>query len=191
MKHLFTLFFVFISLLSIGQSIKVLDSVAMQSINPEEVEYINISVEDDLVIENKSSILVDMSVLDVSTHVDSVHVELYKENSSRLFEISSPKPFLIEDLDSSVNVSIMMFADGDTLKFKSSNSQAVTLKVDRRERPTFASDTIVFGILALVLGFIFYTSSIQKKSWQKFYMFVPALLLCYLIPAVLDSLGLI
>ena len=163
----------------------------MQSINPEEVEYINISVEDDLVIEKKSSILIDMSILDVTKHVDSAHVELYKENSSHLFEMSSPKPFLIEDLDSSVNVSIMMFADGDTLKFKSSNSQVVTLKVDRRERPTFASDTIVFGILALVLGFIFYTSSIQKKGWQKFYMFVPALLLCYLIPAVLDSLGLI
>src|SRR5690606_17249085 len=49
----------------------------------------------------------------------------------------------------------------------------------------------VFGLLAIVLAFIFYTSSLQNKRWKKFYMFVPALLLCYLIPAVLDALGLI
>ncbi|MBL1281532.1 MAG: DUF819 family protein [Fluviicola sp.] len=84
-----------------------------------------------------------------------------------------------------------MFAEGDTLKFKSSSEQIATFKVDRRERPTFVSDTIVFGILAVVLALIFYTSNLKSARWKKFYIFVPALLLCYLIPAILDSLGLI
>ncbi|MEJ6777004.1 MAG: DUF819 family protein [Crocinitomicaceae bacterium] len=63
--------------------------------------------------------------------------------------------------------------------------------MDYRDRPTFVSDTIVFGLLSIILALIFYTSSLQSKGWKKFYMFVPALLLCYLIPAILDSLGLI
>lgn len=46
------------------------------------------------------------------------------------------------------------------------------------------NDAIVFGLLALILGSIFYTSNL--KSWKKFYNIVPVLLLCYLIPALLN-----
>ncbi|MDB4324523.1 DUF819 family protein [Crocinitomicaceae bacterium] len=71
------------------------------------------------------------------------------------------------------------------------NKNQASFKVNRRDRPTFVSDTIVFGILAIVLALIFYTSSLKSARWKRFYIFVPALLLCYLIPAILDSLGLI
>ncbi|CAG5085864.1 DUF819 family protein [Parvicella tangerina] len=50
-------------------------------------------------------------------------------------------------------------------------------------------NTILFGMLAVVLGAIFYTSSL--KSWKSFYKFVPALLLCYLIPALLSEFNLV
>ena len=44
----------------------------------------------------------------------------------------------------------------------------------------------------IVLALIFYTSHHPGKGWQKFYRFVPALLLCYFIPALLNwPLGLI
>lgn len=55
----------------------------------------------------------------------------------------------------------------------------------------FTNDAIVFGLLMLALGFVFYTSSIKEGFWSKFYKIVPALLMCYLIPAILNSLGLI
>ncbi|WP_024768866.1 DUF819 family protein [Aquimarina macrocephali] len=57
--------------------------------------------------------------------------------------------------------------------------------------PFFTDDTIVFGILMLCLGFVFYTSSIRNNFWKTFYKFVPALLLCYLLPAIFNSLGII
>lgn len=50
--------------------------------------------------------------------------------------------------------------------------------------PVFENDAIVTGILLLVLAGIFYTSGLQ--SWKKFYRYVPALLLCYFIPALLQ-----
>ncbi len=57
--------------------------------------------------------------------------------------------------------------------------------------PFFTNDTIVFGILMLCLGVVFYTSSIQSGFWKSFYKYVPALLLCYLLPAIFNSLGII
>lgn len=58
-------------------------------------------------------------------------------------------------------------------------------------QPLFTNDTIVFGLLMLMLALVFYTSSIKTGFWAKFYSIVPALLMCYLLPAVLNSLGLI
>jgi len=58
-------------------------------------------------------------------------------------------------------------------------------------QPLISNDTVVFGLLALVLGFIFYTSSIKTGFWKKFYAIVPAVLMCYLLPAILTSSGLI
>lgn len=57
--------------------------------------------------------------------------------------------------------------------------------------PYFSDDTIVFGILMLVLGFVFYTSSRKTGFWKKFHKFVPALVLAYLLPAILNSAGII
>lgn len=58
--------------------------------------------------------------------------------------------------------------------------------------PFFENDAIVLGILITILAAIFYTASSENKSWQKFYLFVPALLLCYFIPALFNwPLGLI
>jgi len=59
------------------------------------------------------------------------------------------------------------------------------------EQPIITNDTIVFGLLMLSLGFVFYTSSKESGFWKKFYKVVPALLMAYLIPAILNSFGLI
>jgi len=57
--------------------------------------------------------------------------------------------------------------------------------------PFITQDTIVFGILMLTLGFVFYTSSSENNAWIKFYKIVPALLMAYLLPAIFTSAGII
>ncbi|PCJ83754.1 MAG: hypothetical protein COA57_10485 [Flavobacteriales bacterium] len=57
--------------------------------------------------------------------------------------------------------------------------------------PLFTNDAVVLGILLCILAFVFYTASSQNKGWQRFYKFVPSLLLCYFIPSVFNSLGII
>ena len=57
--------------------------------------------------------------------------------------------------------------------------------------PIFTNDTIVFGLLMLSLGFVFYTESIETGFWPKFYKIVPGLFMAYMIPALLTTVGLI
>ncbi|ARN76608.1 hypothetical protein BST97_00520 [Nonlabens spongiae] len=59
------------------------------------------------------------------------------------------------------------------------------------EPPLITQDTIVFGMLAVCLALVFYTSSIKDGFWSKFYKYVPALLMCYLLPSILSSLGVV
>lgn len=58
-------------------------------------------------------------------------------------------------------------------------------------QPLITDDTVVFGILALCLGFVFYTSAKKTGFWKKFYGIVPTVLMCYLLPGILTSLGVI
>ena len=55
----------------------------------------------------------------------------------------------------------------------------------------FTNDAVVFGLLMLTLGIIFYTSKSGHPFWKKFYTYVPALLLCYFVPGLYNSLGVI
>jgi uncharacterized membrane protein len=57
--------------------------------------------------------------------------------------------------------------------------------------PLFENDTIVFGVLMLVLGIIFFTSAKKFGAWNKFYKIVPALFMAYFIPALLTTFGVI
>lgn len=58
-------------------------------------------------------------------------------------------------------------------------------------QPLFTDDAIVFGLLMLALGFIFYTESKTSGFWYKFYKIVPGLFMAYMIPACFTTLGLI
>ena len=53
------------------------------------------------------------------------------------------------------------------------------------------NDAVVLGLLAAVLGAVFWTASRPEGFWKRFYTYVPALLLCYLIPSIFNSIGLI
>lgn len=57
--------------------------------------------------------------------------------------------------------------------------------------PVFTDDTIIFGLLILTLGFVFYTESRSSGFWFKFYKIVPGLFMAYMLPAVLTTTGLI
>jgi uncharacterized membrane protein len=52
-------------------------------------------------------------------------------------------------------------------------------------------DAVILGLLAATLGVVFWTSHSQRASLKKFYAIVPALLLCYFVPALYNTFGLV
>ena len=57
--------------------------------------------------------------------------------------------------------------------------------------PLFTNDAVVLGILFIILAFVFQTSSSERPFWKKFYTVIPSVLLCYFLPAILNSLNII
>lgn len=55
--------------------------------------------------------------------------------------------------------------------------------------PLITNDTVVFGILMALLGGIFYATT--TKACAGFFKFIPALLLCYFLPSIITTTGLI
>lgn len=55
--------------------------------------------------------------------------------------------------------------------------------------PLIDNDIVILGLIAATLGAVFWTAS--RPGWQKFYGVVPPLLLCYLLPGIYNSVGLI
>ncbi|MBD9435337.1 DUF819 family protein [Pseudoxanthomonas sp. PXM03] len=53
------------------------------------------------------------------------------------------------------------------------------------------NDIVLFGLIAATLGVVFWTSSRETGFFKKFYTYVPALLLCYFIPGIYNSVDLI
>jgi uncharacterized membrane protein len=53
------------------------------------------------------------------------------------------------------------------------------------------NDAVILGLLAATLGLVFWTTQSRRPFWQHIYKYVPALVLCYFVPALFNSFGLI
>ena len=56
--------------------------------------------------------------------------------------------------------------------------------------PFITNDAIILGVLIAILALVFKTSESSNSTLQKFYKYVPSLLLCYFLPSICTSLGL-
>ncbi|MEF1302034.1 DUF819 family protein, partial [Vibrio owensii] len=54
-----------------------------------------------------------------------------------------------------------------------------------------SNDAVIMGMLAVILGAIFITESSQNSALKRFYSIIPGLLLCYFVPSLLNSFGII
>lgn len=63
--------------------------------------------------------------------------------------------------------------------------------MDPGRAPLITDDAVVLGLLAATLAAIFWTAHSAHPTWRRFYRYVPALLLCYFIPALYNTLGIV
>jgi uncharacterized membrane protein len=63
--------------------------------------------------------------------------------------------------------------------------------MEQTKEALITNDAIVFGLLIVLLALIFKTSSSESPFWKKFYKVIPMLLLCYFLPSMLTTLGIV
>ncbi len=121
---------------------------------------------------------VDINKLDV----DSLYLNLdgYK------YGFKDYSDFFIEGLPKGEHQITLEF----TFNNYSNKSKSIKLEFKSIETtPIFKNDAIVIGLLLSLLAIIFYTSNLT--ALKRFYGIVPALLLCYFLPAFLNSFNII
>ena len=60
-----------------------------------------------------------------------------------------------------------------------------------RPPPLVTNDAIVFGLLMGILALVFWTHSLDTRFWNGFYKIFPILLLCYFLPSLLTTFGIV
>jgi len=53
------------------------------------------------------------------------------------------------------------------------------------------NDAVIFGILMVMLALIFKTAALNNSFWNKFYKVIPVILLCYFLPSLLNTFGIV
>lgn len=62
---------------------------------------------------------------------------------------------------------------------------------EQSHQALITNDAVILGILMLILAWVFKTSAAKEGFWKKFYGIVPAILVCYFLPGLLNTLGVI
>lgn len=81
-----------------------------------------------------------------------------------------------------------IYQDNNKHPFYNDNQPGILME---HHQALITNDATVMGLLALILGFVFHTSSSADPRWQKFYKYVPALFLCYFLPSLLNTAGIV
>lgn len=111
--------------------------------------------------------------------------------ADEVFTPSLPGPFLITGLDHNEwTVNVKMEDAAGTNLLPPHQPKKYSFKV-LQDEPLFTNDAVVLGLLFLLLGVIFYTSSSKNAGMQRFYKIIPMLLLCYFLPSLLTTFGIV
>ncbi|PWH81454.1 hypothetical protein DIT68_15020 [Brumimicrobium oceani] len=109
-----------------------------------------------------------------------------KVNSINNIFFKNPGP------DELIKVRLKVYKNNEELTFNEHKGETKVSFLAKAPRNALVTDDrIVLGILTVVLALIFFTASLKSKAWKSFYTIIPALFLCYMIPASLTSFNII
>lgn len=187
MKQLFFVLLSLVTLSSYSQSINARLATPNDA-KKGNFEYVNLSAESSIEIIENTNLFLDFGTMDIPKEIDQFVVKT-GVNDSIVFD--QFQPVFVSNINEAVNIECYAIANKERVNFASSGKDKLSFKVKKVHAVVFENDEIVFGILAIVLAFIFFTSHKQTPFWQTFYRIIPALLLCYVVPAILVLFGLI
>ena len=112
--------------------------------------------------------------------------EIFIHFNDTIISVATSGYLIIDNMNAGEHSMEIYQKDGDE-KFQLLNK---TFKFKEKE-PLIKNDAVVLGMLLLLLALIFKTEASNIPFFKKFYGIVPALLLCYFLPAFLNTFGVI
>jgi uncharacterized membrane protein len=112
--------------------------------------------------------------------------EIFIHFNDTIISVATSGYLIIDNMNAGEHSMEIYQKDGDE-KFQLLNK---TFKFKEKE-PLIKNDAVVLGMLFLLLALIFKTEASNIPFFKKFYGIVPALLLCYFLPAFLNTFGVI
>ncbi len=171
-----------------AQGVQFLDSTALTK-NPitEETQFV-IAKTGKFDVDKQRDLYVNILLSDLPSQFDKLKINL----NGKEYLSAEPSIFVIKKqalkLENKLSIS---FYKNDK-KIREIKEIIINAAIPVIEKaPLVTDDRLVIGILLVALALIFHTASLKNKYWKKFYVFVPALLLCYLVPALLNTFGII
>jgi len=125
-------------------------------------------------------------VIDLLSRQNNFAPSLYIDYNDSVYKTETAGFIQLSDLELGDNsLSVYQFNGLEKVTLLKQN-----FKVKSKE-PFIKNDAVVLGLLLLLLAFIFKTEGSNLPFFKKFYRVVPALLLCYFLPAFLNTFGII
>ncbi|MEN8927427.1 MAG: DUF819 family protein [Flavobacteriales bacterium] len=112
--------------------------------------------------------------------------EIFVQFNDTSISVSSSGYLLLEDIKPGEH-SIEIYQKDGGEKFQLLSK---TFKFKEKE-PFIKNDAVVLGLLLLLLALVFKTEGSSNPALKRFYRVVPALLLCYFLPAFLNTFGIV
>jgi len=178
-KHILAFLFLSVSFSSFSFQV---ESITPQNIENESSQRVESNKMPSIVYLNQGKQL----VIDLLSRQNNFAPSLYIDYNDSVYKTETAGFIQLSDLELGDNsLSVYQFNGLEKVTLLKQN-----FKVKSKE-PFIKNDAVVLGLLLLLLAFIFKTEGSNLPFFKKFYRVVPALLLCYFLPAFLNTFGII
>lgn len=178
-KHILAFLFLSVSFSSFSFQV---ESITPQNVENESSQRVESNKMPSIVYLNQGKQL----VIDLLSRQNNFAPSLYIDYNDSVYKTETAGFIQLSDLELGDNtLSVYQFNGLEKVILLKQN-----FKVKSKE-PFIKNDAVVLGLLLLLLAFIFKTEGSNLPFFKKFYRVVPALLLCYFLPAFLNTFGII
>lgn len=178
-KHILAFLFLSVSFSSFSFQV---ESITPQNIENESSQRVESNKMPSIVYLNQGKQL----VIDLLSRQNNFAPSLYIDYNDSVYKTETAGFIQLSDIELGDNsLSVYQFNGLEKVTLLKQN-----FKVKSKE-PFIKNDAVVLGLLLLLLAFIFKTEGSNLPFFKKFYRVVPALLLCYFLPAFLNTFGII
>lgn len=178
-KHILAFLFLSVSFSSFSFQV---ESITPQNVENESSQRVESNKMPSIIYLNQGKQL----VIDLLSRQNNFAPSLYIDYNDSVYKTETAGFIQLSDIELGDNsLSVYQFNGLEKVTLLKQN-----FKVKSKE-PFIKNDAVVLGLLLLLLAFIFKTEGSNLPFFKKFYRVVPALLLCYFLPAFLNTFGII